>query len=190
MNMNEIQEKLRCLGLYTGAIDDTFGPLTKNATGKFQTEFSGLYTGKIDGIPGPLTQAALTKAFAAAAVHKSTGAQLSEHFNENEFVCHDGSGLVAVDPRLVLKLELLREALGSKPITVTSGYRTPAYNATLPGAARDSQHTVGKAADVVVPGYTPAQVAAKAAQVGFDGIGVYQGFTHCDTRGYSARWNG
>lgn len=44
-----------------------------------------------------------------------------------------------------------------RPIVITSGYRSPAVNRKVGGAPR-SQHMLGEAADIVVPGMTPAQV--------------------------------
>lgn len=44
-------------------------------------------------------------------------------------------------------LQPLRDAFGS-PITVTSGYRSPALNAAI-GGSRTSQHMKGQAADIV-----------------------------------------
>lgn len=43
-------------------------------------------------------------------------------------------------------LDPLREARG--PITVNSGYRSPALNAAVPGSSNTSQHTKGEAADI------------------------------------------
>lgn len=44
-------------------------------------------------------------------------------------------------------LDPLREAWGG-PIDVTSGYRCPALNKVVPGAAKNSQHMTGQAADI------------------------------------------
>ena len=93
-----------------------------------------------------------------------------------------------IDPELVQKLQQLRDRIG-KPISITSGYRCPAHNAAVGGAA-GSQHLLGKAADIVVQGMAPATVAAIAEEFGFGGIGRYAGFTHVDTRATKARWNG
>ena len=90
-------------------------------------------------------------------------------------------------------------------IDVNSWYRTGAYNATLPGAARFSQHVAGRATDINVTviyhsGSTtrlrPYDVASIAERVrGFarGGIGVYDKahgyFTHLDHRPDGpARW--
>lgn len=45
-------------------------------------------------------------------------------------------------------LQPLRDALGG-PLTVTSGYRSPALNAATPGSSKTSQHSLGQAADLV-----------------------------------------
>lgn len=54
-------------------------------------------------------------------------------------------------------LDPLRQALG-KPIRVSSGYRSPALNVAI-GGAPTSQHCLGQAADINVPGMTVAQLA-------------------------------
>ena len=46
-------------------------------------------------------------------------------------------------------LDPLREAYG-KPITTNSGYRSPALNAVMKGASKNSQHMTGEAADIPV----------------------------------------
>lgn len=65
-------------------------------------------------------------------------------------------------------LEPLREQLG--PIHVTSGYRSPALNKQVGGAAR-SAHMDGRAADIVAPGWTPLEVCEHALRlVGVDKV--------------------
>lgn len=54
-------------------------------------------------------------------------------------------------------LDPLREKLG-KAIAVTSGHRPPALNKIIAGSAKNSQHTTGEAADIVVAGMPPKQV--------------------------------
>jgi hypothetical protein len=46
-------------------------------------------------------------------------------------------------------LDPLREAYG-QPITVNSGYRSPALNQVTKGASKNSQHLTGEAADITV----------------------------------------
>lgn len=55
-------------------------------------------------------------------------------------------------------LEPARLILG-KPMTITSGYRSPAVNAAV-GGVTHSQHMTGQAADFLVPGLNPLEVCA------------------------------
>ena len=118
--------------------------------------------------------------------------KLSTNFKVSEFACTDGSDAVLVAPRLVMVLQSIRSHFGA-PVTIHSAYRTPQYNAKVGGVAR-SQHCYGTAADIVVRGKTPAQVAAYAREIMPDwgGVGVYvkQGFTHIDVREARADWTG
>lgn len=116
--------------------------------------------------------------------------QLSKNFNMKEFQSPD-TGEVKVDEKLVALLQKMRDITG-KPIIITSGYRTVAYNNTLldNGAIKGSNHTKGTAADIKIPGMSPAEVAKLADKVGFDGIGTYKTFTHVDVGGKKLRWNG
>ena len=120
----------------------------------------------------------------------SGGKQLSAHFKVREFACGDGSDAVLVAPRLVMVLETIRAHFGA-PVVIHSAYRTPLYNAKEGGAAH-SQHCYGTAADIVVRGKTPAQVAAYARQLMPDwgGVGKYASFTHIDVRETKADWTG
>ena len=115
--------------------------------------------------------------------------QLSAHFRVQEFACHDGSDLVKIDSALVELLEEIRSAAGGA-VTINSGYRTPAYNTQI-GGARYSQHLQGTAADIVVAGAAPLLVGqiAEYCLGSHGGIGVYQTFTHVDTRTTRARWD-
>lgn len=116
--------------------------------------------------------------------------KLSANFKVKEFACKDGSDAVLVAPRLVMVLQSIRSRFGTA-VTINSGYRTPQYNAKV-GGVTDSQHCYGTAADIVVRGKTPAQVAAYARQLMPDwgGVGVYDSFCHIDVREAKADWNG
>ena len=59
--------------------------------------------------------------------------------------------------RLAEFLEDVKEALGGKPIMVSSGYRGKQVNDAV-GSKDSSQHRVGCAVDIRVPGLTPDQV--------------------------------
>lgn len=79
-------------------------------------------------------------------------------------------------------------------IVLRSIYRSPEYNATCPGAAKDSQHMHNRAIDLELQ--SPPSVVAKVARRLRDqgtfrgGIGVYSSFIHIDTRGKNADWTG
>ena len=117
--------------------------------------------------------------------------KLSEHFDSSEFACKCGCGSLNngadVSPKLISVLEQMRQKCG-KPIIVTSGYRCPTHNRNE-GGVSNSQHVLGKAADVLVPeGMTEAKFMELAAQCGADGIGSYPWGIHIDVRGEKARW--
>lgn len=90
---------------------------------------------------------------------------LSPHFNRREFDCHDGQ-IGHPTKQLVAALERLRASTGGKPLKIVSGYRDPAYNASV-GGALNSQHMFNRAADIE-PGYA---TIAQAKAAGFTGIG-------------------
>lgn len=81
----------------------------------------------------------------------------------------------AVEHQLYLtadRMEGVRRLLGDKPISVLSGYRSPAVNKAV-GGSTTSAHMTGHAVDFICPGFgTPAQVAAHLAKhlTGFDQI--------------------
>lgn len=124
--------------------------------------------------------------------------QLSPSFKVREFACK-GSDVVLLDEELVVLLQCIREHFGAK-VHITSGYRTAAYNATLPGASKTSQHIQGRAADFWVEGVPVATVADYAEKLlpGRGGIGRYPkdaahpsrktGWVHIDTRPNKSRW--
>jgi len=125
-------------------------------------------------------------------------APLSAHFKVREFACHDGSDPVFLDSELVELLEAIRGHFGA-PVTITSGFRTAAYNARIPHASAHSQHLYGRAADFRVAGVSVEDAAAYAETLlpGRGGIGRYparsdrpNGWVHIDTRPTKARWTG
>ena len=73
--------------------------------------------------------------------------------------------------RLAGLLEQVKTALGGKPIMVNSAFRSKKVNDAV-GSKDTSQHRIGCAADIRVPGVTPDQVvkAVIAAKLPFDQI--------------------
>ena len=120
--------------------------------------------------------------------NKGRAQRLATNFKLTEFDCK-GRGCCAftlVDEKLVEYLQQIREYFNA-PVIINSGYRCPKHNSNVGGAAQ-SQHMKGKAADIVVKGVSPRQVAAFAEKIGVNGIGIYSTFTHIDTRTVKARW--
>lgn len=119
---------------------------------------------------------------------KSGSTKLSEHFSVKEFACSDGSDEIRIDPKLVDYLEKIRAHFG-KPVRITSGYRSPTYNAKV-GGVKNSYHMKGMAADIVIDGVKSKEVAQYAETIGCGGIGWYEArnFTHIDTRSGCVRW--
>jgi hypothetical protein len=77
-------------------------------------------------------------------------------------------------------LEQVKTALGGKPVMVNSAFRSKQVNDAV-GSKDTSQHRVGCAADIRVPGMTPDQVvkAIIAAKLPFDQlIREFDSWTH------------
>jgi hypothetical protein len=73
--------------------------------------------------------------------------------------------------RLAELLEQVKTVLGGKPIMVNSAFRSKQVNDAV-GSKDTSQHRIGCAADIRVPGMTPDEVvrAVIAAGLGYDQI--------------------
>ena len=123
---------------------------------------------------------------------------MTKNFSKEEFDCSDGSEMnIAIYHNMVKvanQLQILRNYIG-KPITINSGYRSEEYNASI-GGAKNSQHIMGRAADIVVKGMTPLAVHTtielliEKGDMLQGGLGLYDSFVHYDIRGTKARWDG
>ena len=123
--------------------------------------------------------------------------KVTANFSRSEFECSDGSEMpLEVFNNVILlaeNLEVLRAHFNT-PVNINSAYRSPVYNRTVGGAV-NSQHLSGRAADVVMDGITPSEVADAIEfliDVGMmkeGGVGRYDTFTHYDIRGTKARWD-
>jgi uncharacterized protein YcbK (DUF882 family) len=132
---------------------------------------------------------------------------ITPHFSVEEFDCHDGDNTPYpsewIDERLhplCTVLEAVRAEIGNRPIHILSGYRTLAHN-TAVGGAKQSQHLLGRAADIQAEGIAPSEVHAvilrlfDAGTIEIGGLGLYPGWVHIDLRprpadGHLARWTG
>lgn len=103
---------------------------------------------------------------------------LSEHFSSSEFRCRDDCGYGQPHPRLIARLERLREVLGDKPVVIVSGLRCPPHNRAVGGASR-SRHQSGEGCDI----RSGIVKRAQAERAGFTGIGLKDGWVvHVDVR--------
>lgn len=104
---------------------------------------------------------------------------LSEHFTLEELTHTDHRELdntpneaeLANLTRLAGFLEQVKILLGGKPIMVNSAFRSKAVNDAV-GSKDTSQHRIGCAADIRVPGMTPDEVvrAVIASDLGYDQV--------------------
>lgn len=127
---------------------------------------------------------------------KGQRVQIAQNFVTTEFDCQ-GKGCCSTTPidyNLVQILQNIRNHFG-KPVNLNCGYRCPKHNSEIKGASKTSQHMSGKAADIVISGIHPMELARYIETIpGYKGmIGCYtwddsgKGFVHVDTRGTNYR---
>ena len=104
----------------------------------------------------------LTKHFTLEELTTTEHRELSNEPNETE-----RTNLV----RLAIFLEQVKDLLDGKPVMVNSAFRSKAVNDAV-GSKDSSQHRVGCAADLRVPGMTPDEVvkAVIASDLPFDQV--------------------
>ena len=105
--------------------------------------------------------------------------QLSEHFTLEELTHTDHRQFdntpnpdeLANLNRLAMFLEQVKTVLGGKPVMINSAFRCKQVNDAV-GSKDTSQHRIGCAADIRVPGMTPDEVVktVMAAGLGYDQI--------------------
>ena len=94
------------------------------------------------------------------------------NFRPEEFACKADGSLVVV-PEFMDRLQRLRGDLGF-PFVVMSGYRTPAYNASVSATGLNGPHTTGRAVDIRIAGRQAYDLIEAALAYDFTGIGVKQ----------------
>ena len=104
---------------------------------------------------------------------------LSEHFTLEELTHTDhrefdntpNDAELANLKRLAAFLEEVKVILGNKPVMINSAFRSKQVNDAV-GSKDTSQHRIGCAADIRVPGMTPDEVvkAVIASSLGYDQI--------------------
>jgi hypothetical protein len=103
--------------------------------------------------------------------------QLTDHFSLEELIASETAARQGIDNAppaalmpnlraLAAGLELVRTALGGRPIHINSGYRCKALNTRI-GGAKLSRHMDGLAADILCPSFgTPLEVCRAIVAAG------------------------
>ena len=128
--------------------------------------------------------------------------KFSRNFKRSEFECECGCGFDTVDHELVVVLEDLRRHLQTlypgAYIVISGPNRCESQNEKI-GGADDSQHLLGKAADIKAY-WKPASGKRTAVPVAAlwnylvetypeaYGVGLYSNRVHLDVRSKKARW--
>jgi uncharacterized protein YcbK (DUF882 family) len=89
-----------------------------------------------------------------------------------EWACK-GTGRVVVETDFLDRFERLRAAFG-RPLHITSGYRSPEYNARVALTGADGPHTTARAVDIRVFGAAALELVVLARDLGFTGFGLAQ----------------
>lgn len=118
---------------------------------------------------------------------------ISDHFSYSEFEASSTADRYRIDNHITSfavrdavkalvdeVLEPLRAAWG-QPLRVNSGYRCPAVNALVGGAAT-SQHVKGEAADIACSNPAKLAALAKALKLPYDQMIIYPTFVHFSHR--------
>lgn len=123
---------------------------------------------------------------------------MTENFKKNEFDCKCGcempEDILVNITKLANQLQYVRNNV-ALPITINSAYRCEAHNKSI-GSSLNSQHLLGKAADIVIKGLDPVldtydylDDLMRTGEILQGGLGMYQTFTHYDIRKKKRRWN-
>lgn len=93
------------------------------------------------------------------------------HTDHRQFDNTPNATEIANLTRLAALLERVRTEIGNKPIMVNSAFRSKQVNDAV-GSKDTSQHRLGCAADIRVPGMTPDEVVKKviASDIGYDQV--------------------
>ena len=122
---------------------------------------------------------------------------LTKNFSKSEFDCNCGCDMpeeVLMEiQKLAGQLQHIRDFI-RKPIKITNAYRCPEHNKKV-GGVSNSQHILGKAADIQVSGLDPLEVyktidnLTEHGHILQGGLGKYNTFTHYDIGKTRARWD-
>ncbi len=95
---------------------------------------------------------------------------------------------------LITNVNALADSV-DKGLHVNTGFRSPAFNATLDGSETSSNHQFGMAIDISSPNYTSVQLRDKVlalikeGKMKDGGLGIYSTFIHYDVGAAGRRWD-
>lgn len=113
--------------------------------------------------------------------------KITEHFDDSEFACKCGCGIIKTNKKFVERLEKLHKAMNAKSIVITSGYRCPKHSVSVGGYSNDA-HVRGFAVDIMVYKqdgslYSASTIAHECEKLKFGGIGIISSTAcHVDAR--------
>jgi len=106
---------------------------------------------------------------------------LAPNFVLREFATPARSRYAVVQPHAVERLQAIRDEVGV--LEVNSGYRSPGYNASIPGSATFSRHQYGDGFDLDPASVSLRELAERCEDEGAGYVEVYVSHVHCDWRG-------
>lgn len=108
--------------------------------------------------------------------------QVARNFQLSELAQEEKGRYAIVQSHAVGHIQAVRTELG-EPLRVNSGYRSPGYNAGIPGSATYSRHTYGDAFDLAPPsGVSLTDLEAACSAKGASFTRLYETHVHCDWR--------
>ncbi len=123
--------------------------------------------------------------------------RLTENFRKEEFDSKDGAcmpnDVLNNIAELAKNVQIIRDYVGV-PLTINSGYRSPAHNKSVGGVA-NSYHVQGKASDLSSSKITPKKLYDAILKLIADGkiynggVGIYNTFVHYDIGVKGRRWD-
>lgn len=123
--------------------------------------------------------------------------RLSKNFKMIEFESKDGAEMPLDVSYNIIKLSQQLQYLRDytdRVIKINSAYRSPEHNKKI-GGVKNSQHVLGKAADIAVVGlnsrivYEIINDLIDKGDMLQGGLGLYNSFVHYDIRKTKARWD-
>lgn len=116
---------------------------------------------------------------------------MSKNLSKLKYSCPCGCRFSSIHQKVLDAVFDVEEHFGKK-VQVVTACRCRFFNASYPGAARDTLHPEGKAIDIRIEGVEPEELFVYLSEKypSKYGIGLYQtsGSVHLDIRPYRARW--